>query len=87
MGGLEQKSVDDLMHDALDAGIIGAGKPSQLEDNLKAVEAKLSAEDLKSLARSRSPARRTALFSRGAGVHPAITTTAAGPPGARRSHP
>jgi aryl-alcohol dehydrogenase-like predicted oxidoreductase len=38
-----------LANSAVSSVIIGARKPSQLEDNLKAVDVKLSAEDLKAL--------------------------------------
>ena len=38
-----------LAHDAVTSVIIGARKPAQLEDNLKAVEVVLADEDLKAL--------------------------------------
>jgi aryl-alcohol dehydrogenase-like predicted oxidoreductase len=38
-----------LANSAVTSVIIGARKPSQLEDNLKAIDVKLSAEDLKAL--------------------------------------
>jgi aryl-alcohol dehydrogenase-like predicted oxidoreductase len=38
-----------LANSAVTSVIIGARKPSQLEDNLKAIDVRLSAEDMKAL--------------------------------------